>query len=123
MDEHALLEAILLRRPEGSRNRNFALFDSELGRRVRRRAGFLRSLAGELERARKNKGVIELTRGAFARGALRITVYDAGAAFVRSAYVTDEELALMRAAFPLAARVLDLEMDKSAGRRDPDDPG
>lgn len=111
LDEATLVESLVLRDGRVSRNRHYDLLSTEIGRRARRRAAFLRSLASELERAKRDRGVVELERGAFSRGPVRLTVH-VGASFVRSAYVTDEELALLRRASSLAARVLDVASQK-----------
>jgi hypothetical protein len=105
-DEPALVAAILAGSPLGSRNRHFELMSSEVGRRARRRAAFLRSLAGDIERLRAARGVVTIERGEFARAPVRVVLHLA--TFTRRAYLTDDEVALMTRAFPFVAGVFDV---------------
>jgi hypothetical protein len=105
-DELTLVAALLTGSPRLSRNRHYELLSSELGRRARRRAAFLRSLAADLERVHAGRGAVTIERGTFARAPVRIGLY--GGTFVRRAYLSDEEIALLTRTFPLAARVFDV---------------
>jgi len=105
-DEPYLVAALLTGQPPLSRNRNFELLSSDVGRRARRRASFLRSVARDIERMRVEKGTVSVEHGSFARGAVRVVIR--GREYVRSAYLTHDEVQLMVTAFPRVARVLDL---------------
>jgi hypothetical protein len=106
-DEAALVAAILRGDPAASRNRNFELLSSDVGRRARRRAAFLRSIARDLEHVRKEPGAsVTIEHGTFARGRVRLLIHRAS--FLRRAYLTDDEVTLLARTFPLAARVFDV---------------
>lgn len=108
-DDAALVEAILCGQPPLSRNRNFDLLSSDVGRRARRRAGFLRSIARDIERTRIVCGAVTVEHGSFARGEIRVVIH--ARSFTRRAYLTLDEVTLVARAFPLAARVLDVAAD------------
>lgn len=104
-DEPQLVAALVSGEPTISRNRDFELLSSDLGRRARRRAGFLRSIARDMDAARSQCGAVTVDRGPFARGALRVVIH--ARTFVRRAYLTSEEVALLVRVFPLVARVIE----------------
>ncbi|MEI8254996.1 MAG: hypothetical protein WCJ30_04925 [Deltaproteobacteria bacterium] len=104
-DEPQLVVALLSGEPAISRNRDFDLMSSDLGRRARRRAGFLRSIARDIETTRVRHGAVTIDHGPFARGALRLVIYSGD--FVRRAYLTSDEVALLTRVFPLVACVID----------------
>jgi hypothetical protein len=108
VSEAELVAAILRGDPAVSRNRNFALFASEVGRRARRRAAYLRSIAQDLERTRRGRGgVVTIERGSFARGrGCRLVIHQRDG--VRRAYLTDDEVALLERTFPLAEKLFDV---------------
>lgn len=109
--EPDLVAALLRGDPAVSRNRNYELLSSEIGRRARRRASFLRSVARDLERLRRARdggGAVTIERGLGARGG-RVRVVIHAAHFTRRAYLTDDEVTLLARTFPLAARVFELE--------------
>lgn len=109
VDESALVAALMSDAPP-SRNREFELLSSEVGRRARRRASFLRSIGRDIERARREQGVVTIDRGGdrggFARGRVRVSIHQVDVA--RRAYLSEDELELVARAFPLAARVFDV---------------
>ncbi len=104
-DEPQLVAALLSGNPAISRNREFDLMSSDLGRRARRRAGFLRSIARDIETTRSQRGAVTVDRGPFARGALRLVIHTRE--FVRRAYLTSDEVTLLTRVFPLVACVID----------------
>ena len=104
-DEPALVAALLSGVPSISRNRHFDLMSSDMGRRARRRAGFLRSIARDIETTRTDRGSVTIERGTFARGDVRLVIH--ALEFVRRAYLTTEEVTLLGRVFPLVARVID----------------
>lgn len=105
-EERALLAALVCSVPALSRNRHYDLLSSEVGRRARRRAAFLRSIARDFERVRAENGTVTVERGAFARGCMRVVIRHRE--FTRRVYLTDDEAALIARAFPLAARLFDV---------------
>ena len=105
-NEPELVAAILCGDPPLSRNRNFELMSSDVGRKARRRAAFLRSIARDIERARACEGAVVVERGRFARGEIRVVIHADD--FTRRAYLTGEEIALVARVFPFVARVLDV---------------
>ena len=105
-DEPSLVAALMCGEPPLSRNKNFELLSSDVGRRARRRAAFLRSIARDIERVRHDDGLVTIDRGAFARGGVRVFIQHAE--FTRRAYLTEAEIGLISQAYPLAARVFDL---------------
>jgi len=104
-DEPALVAALLSGVPAISRNRHFELMSSDIGRRARRRAGFLRSIARDIETTRVDRGTVTVDRGSFARGDVRLVIHALD--FVRRAYLTTEEVSLLGRVFPLVARVIE----------------
>jgi hypothetical protein len=105
-DEPSLVEALLRGDPRWSRNRNYELFATEMGKRARRRANFLRSVARDLEQTRQEGGAVTIDRGPFARGRVRVIIHRRDG--TRRAYLTDEEVALVARTFPLVGGVFDL---------------
>ena len=104
--EPDLVAAILCGNPPVSRNRQYDLLSSDVGRKARRRAAFLRSIARDIESARATRGVVTVERGEFARGEVRVIIHNHE--FTRRAYLTREEIVLVTRVFPLVARVLDV---------------
>ena len=107
--EPDLVAAILCGIPPISRNRHYELLSSDVGRKARRRAAFLRSIARDIEAARATRGVVTIERGQFARGEIRVIVQNHD--FTRRAYLTSDEIVLVTRVFPLVARVLDVTAD------------
>jgi hypothetical protein len=105
-DESILVAALVCGTPGLSRNRNYELLSSEAGRRARRRAAFLRSIARDIDRVWRDDGTVTIERGTFARGGVRVMIHHRE--FARRAYLTEDEIALIARAFPLAARVFDV---------------
>ena len=91
-DEGAIVAALMGNAPP-SRNQHYELLSSETGRRARRRASFLRSIGRDIERARREQGVITIDRGGYSRGRVRVCIHHAG--MTRKAYLTEEEIALV----------------------------
>jgi hypothetical protein len=105
-DEPALVAALMCGTPPLSRNKNYELLSSEVGRRARRRAAFLRSIARDIERVRRDRGTVTIERGTFARGGVRLFIQHRE--FTRRAYLSEAEMGLISRAYPLAARVFDV---------------
>ena len=108
--EHALTLGLLRREPQLSRNRNYELFSTALGRRAQRRARWLRSLARELERLRDARGVLTVTRDEDAT-VLRYHYRRA----TRETRLGPLDVALLREVFPHMAELLALESQPAAG--------
>jgi hypothetical protein len=110
--EPEIVAALLCGNPPPSRNRNFELLSSETGRRARRRANFLRSLAKDVARTRERGGTVTIDRGPFQRGQVRLSIHRDDC--IRRAYLTLDEVTLIARAFPLAARVLNLDGEQDS---------
>jgi hypothetical protein len=104
-DEPSLVAALVSGVPALSRNRDFDLLSSDMGKRARRRASFLRSIARDIEVTRIDRGSVTIERGSYARGEIRLVIHAQD--FVRRAYLTGEEVALLGRVFPLVARVIE----------------
>ncbi len=98
------LEALLRGDAGWSRNRNFDFYASDEGRRVRRRAGFLRSIARVLADANSGAGTVTVTRTSRSPRPVVVEVVRPG--FRRRAFLEEREIALIARLFPASASAL-----------------